>query len=77
MGIYSYSRNSLAASKSLIDNGRKKRSEISSSISEPDPTGYISFMEKGCTSLSNIEEAVAPNGTPDEVQNTYGMSMPS
>ncbi|WP_293715836.1 SusD/RagB family nutrient-binding outer membrane lipoprotein [uncultured Parabacteroides sp.] len=75
---FSYSRNSLAASKSLIDKFAERNDPRSpQAFLEPDPTGYIVYGEGG-VQATNIEDIVAaPNGTPDEVQNTYGMSMPS
>ena len=42
---------------------------------EPDPTGYITYGY-GATQATDIAGIkAAPNGTPQELQNNYGMSM--
>lgn len=75
---FSYSRNSLAASKSLIDKFVERNDpRAPQAFLEPDPTGNIVYGYGGtqATDIKGIN--AAPNGTPNEVQNTYGMSMPS
>lgn len=75
---FSYSRNSLAASNSLIEKFVERNDpRAPQAFLEPDPTGNIVYGEGGvqATDIKGIE--AAPNGTPSEVQNTYGMSMPS
>ena len=73
---FSYSRNSFAASESLIDKFVERNDpRAPQAFIEPDPTGYIVYGYGGdqATDIESIN--FAPNGTPDEVQNIYGMSM--
>ena len=75
---FSYSRNSLAASKSLIDKFvERKDPRAPQAFIEPDPTGNIVYGYGGVQSTDIESINAAPNGTPEEMQNTYGMSMPS
>lgn len=66
---FSYSRNSLAASQSLIDKF----------IERNDPRSFQSFNDPGQgLQATNLEEInPAPNGTPLEAQNRYGTSIAS
>jgi hypothetical protein len=73
---FSYSRNSLAASASLIEKFVERNDpRAPQAFLEPDPTGYITYGY-GATQATDIAGIkAAPNGTPQELQNNYGMSM--
>ena len=74
---FSYSRNSLAASASLIEKFVERNDpRAPQAFLEPDPSGdfpagYASGTQ--ATDIAGIK--AAPNGTPQELQNNYGMSM--
>ena len=63
---FSYSRNSLAASESLIDKF----------VARNDPRAPQAFTDPEGEQATKVESInVAPNGTPQELQYYYGMSM--
>ena len=75
---FSYSRNSLAASESLIDKFAERNDpRAPQAFVQADPEGNAANGWGGeqATTIENI--GVAPNGTPQELQNYYGMSMVS
>lgn len=75
---FSYSRNSLAASQSLIDKFVERNDpRAPQAFIEPDPTGYITYGYGGTQATDIAGINAAPNGTPLEMQNNYGMSMAS
>ena len=73
---FSYSRNSLAASASLIEKFVERNDpRAPQAFLEPDPTGYIAYGYGGTQATDIAGIKAAPNGTPQELQNNYGMSM--
>lgn len=76
---FSYSRNSFAASNSLIDRFVERNDpRAPQAFLEPNLTGYIAMAPGYGVQATDIESInAAPNGTPSEAQNTYGMSMTS
>ena len=75
---FSYSRNSLAASESLIEKfATRNDPRAPRSFIQPDPSGNVVYGG-GANQATTIDAInVAPNGTPQELQNNYGMSMAS
>lgn len=76
LGAFSYSRNSLAASASLIEKFVERNDpRAPQAFLEPDPTGNIANGRGGTQATDIAGIKAAPNGTPQELQNNYGMSM--
>lgn len=75
---FSYSRNSLAASESLINKFAERNDPRTiQAFLEPDPSGNIVYGSGGKQATDIPKIKAAPNGTALEMQNTYGMSMVS
>ena len=74
---FSYSRNSLAASASLIEKFVERNDpRAPQAFLEPDPSGDFPAGYASGTQATDIASIkAAPNGTPQELQNNYGMSM--
>lgn len=73
---FSSSRNSLAASESLIDKFKERKDpRLNQAFARADSDGDI-VVGKGGRQATHIDSiTIAPNGTVDEIQNKYSTSM--
>lgn len=78
LGAFSMSRNSLAASESLIEKFLERNDpRAPKAFLEPDTESYVPYGGGGVQAQTADALRAAPNGTPNEMQNYYSMSMAS
>lgn len=78
LGAFSMSRNSLAASESLIEKFLERNDpRAPKAFLEPDTESNVPYGYGGVQAQTASALRAAPNGTPNEMQNYYSMSMAS